>query len=98
MKEGVKPSQNLAEFCSLSFTLLSSYQEPLTETNKQKKKQKATSRFSLSCPVIRATLFFFSTYDSGGPGYEFGSLARIVDCNAFAHWLADWRKTECGWG
>ena len=47
MKEGVKPSQNLAEFCSLSFTLLSSYQESLTETKKKKRqKQKATSRFS----------------------------------------------------
>ena len=47
MKEGVKPSQNLAEFCSLSFTLLSSYQEFLTETKKkERQKQKATSRFS----------------------------------------------------
>ena len=46
MKEGVKPSQNLAEFCSLSFTLLSSYQESLTETKKKRQKQKATSRFS----------------------------------------------------
>ena len=47
MKEGVKPSQNLAEFCSLSFTLLSSYQESLTETKKKKRqKQKATSGFS----------------------------------------------------
>lgn len=30
MKEGVIPSQNLADFCSLSFTLLSSYREPIT--------------------------------------------------------------------
>ena len=30
MKEGVRPSQNLADFCSLSFTLLSSYREPIT--------------------------------------------------------------------
>ena len=40
MKEGVKPSQNLAEFCSLSFTLLSSYQESLTETKKKRDKTK----------------------------------------------------------
>ena len=40
MKEGVKPSQNLAEFCSLSFTLLSSYQESLTETEKKRDKNK----------------------------------------------------------
>ena len=44
MKEGVIPSQNLADFCSLSFTLLSSYREPITsyafndKNNKQTKK------------------------------------------------------------
>ena len=46
MKEGDMPSQNLADFCSLSqFTLLSSYREPITsyafndkKTNKQKKR------------------------------------------------------------
>ena len=40
MKEGVKPSQNLAEFFSLSITLLSSQQEPLTETKKRDKNKK----------------------------------------------------------
>ena len=40
MKEGDMPSQNLADFCSLSFTLLSSYREPITSyAFNDKKKQ-----------------------------------------------------------
>ena len=43
MKEGDMPSQNLADFCSLSFTLLSSYREPITSYafNDKKKKKKS---------------------------------------------------------
>ena len=43
MKEGDMPSQNLADFCSLSFTLLSSYREPITSyafNDKKTKKKK----------------------------------------------------------
>ena len=39
---------------------------------------------------------FFPTYDYGIPGYEFGSLARSVYYNAFAHLRAERGKTECG--
>ena len=54
MKEGVIPSQNLADFCSLSFTLLSSYREPITsyafndkkKTNKQTNKKKFSHKFN----------------------------------------------------
>ena len=38
----------------------------------------------------------FPTYDYGIPGYEFGSLARSVYYNAFAHLRAERGKTECG--
>ena len=39
---------------------------------------------------------FFPTYDYGIPGYEFGSLARSVYYNAFAHLRAERGKTEYG--
>ena len=47
MKEGDMPSQNLADFCSLSFTLLSSYREPITSyAFNDKKKQTNEKKFS----------------------------------------------------
>ena len=47
MKEGVIPSQNLADFCSLSYTLLSSYREPITSYafNDKKKTNKQIKSF-----------------------------------------------------
>ena len=44
MKEGDMPSQNLADFCSLSFTLLSSYREPITSYAFNDKKNKQTNK------------------------------------------------------
>ena len=44
MKEGDVPSQNLADFFSLSFTLLSSYRGPITSyafNDKKNKQQKS---------------------------------------------------------
>ena len=44
MKEGDMPSQNLADFCSLSFTLLSSYREPITSYAFNDKEKKQTKK------------------------------------------------------
>ena len=46
MKEGVIPSQNLADFCSLSFTLLSSYREPITSYAFNDEKKRFSHKFN----------------------------------------------------
>ena len=48
MKEGDMPSQNLADFCSLSFTLLSSYRKPITSYAFNDKKKKQTKKSFLT--------------------------------------------------
>ena len=44
MKEGDMPSQKLADFCSLSFTPLSSYRKPITSYAFNDKKNKQTKK------------------------------------------------------
>ena len=48
MKEGDMPSQNLADFCSLSFTLLSSYREPTTSYAFNDKKKQTNKKSFLT--------------------------------------------------
>ena len=56
MKEGDMPSQNLADFCSLSFTLLSSYRGPITSYAFNDKKNKQKKKFSHKFNSLRTHL------------------------------------------